>query len=399
MGRDERDLLHGIIGRRRGPRARIAMQILTITNCPLDPGLGSGTTVIRFTQGLRQLGHQVDVLAPADYESWPSVRFAKQLRQGLGGFRTIRDRLAHRRYDVIEFYGAEFWPTIGSLGLTRERPLLVAHTNGLELLNYERERVYHPSRGIRTPASRAIHRALFRLAFKYTDAFVSLCEADRAWVLAHQLYDPSMTAVVPPAPDEVFRNVDELAFRRKEDRVCFIGSWTPRKGVAVIASVMDRVLRDNPHVDLDIFGASADRPVVMNSFDTTLRGRVHVHPPLEPPALAAAVARAKVFFFPSQYEGYGLALLEAMICGLAVVTTPTGLGAELDSDVEAVIVDFEDVEGMRAAINRLLTDEPRRSAIAANGRSRALKLEWNHSAAKLASAYARWVEERAPAAR
>jgi glycosyltransferase involved in cell wall biosynthesis len=370
------------------------MKILTLTNCPLDPALGSGTTVIRFTEGLRQLGHQVDVLAPADYEAWPRLRSAKQLRQGFGAFDAIRRRLAGQRYDVIEFYGAEFWPAIASLALSRERPLLVAHTNGLELLNYERERVYDPLHGIKTTASRAIYRALFELSFRYTDAFVSLCEADRAWVLAHRLYDPSVTAVVAPAPDETFQAIDDEAVRRKDDRVSFIGSWTPRKGIGVIVSVMNRVLRDNRAVVFDVFGASSDRDAVMNGFDAAVRDRVHVHPPMESPALAAAVARAKVFFFPSQYEGYGLALLEAMTCGLAVVTTPTGLGAELDADREAVICAFDDVEGMRAAVDRLLKDEPARSALAAGGRRRALDLRWPDSVSKLSGLYLKWVNDR-----
>jgi glycosyltransferase involved in cell wall biosynthesis len=370
------------------------MRILTITNCPLDPRLGSGTTVIRFANGLRQLGHEVDVLAPADYEYASPIRAAKQLRQGLGAYRAIRNRLAARQYDLIEFYGAEFWPAIAALARSRQPPLLVAHTNGLELLNYEREAVYHPARGIKTAASRAVHRRLFDLSFRDTDAFVSLCEADRQWVLSHRLYEPSMTAVVPPAPDEAFRALDEQAIAHKEDRVAFIGSWTERKGTRVIPSVMNAVLGANSDVVFDVFGASSSKPAVVGSFDPAIRERIQVHGSLEPSALATSVARAKVFFFPSQYEGYGLALLEAMMAGLAVVTTPTGLGAEL-ADTEAIVRDFNDTEGMRAAIDRLLKDSALRSTIAAGGRRRAAALRWEDSASKLSALYAAWVEARA----
>ena len=368
------------------------MRILTVTNCPLDPRLGSGTTVIRFSEGLRQLGHEVDVLPPADYEAWPRARVAKQLRQGLGAFRAVRSRLARRRYDVVEFYGAEFWPTISALSGSSNRPLLVAHTNGLELLNYEREEVYDPPRGIKTAASRAAYRRLFFLSFKGTDAFVSLCEADREWAVAHGLYPRSMTAVVPPAPGDVFQRFAARGVDDKEQRVCFTGSWTARKGIDHIAAVMNQVLRDNPAVVFDVFGASSDRHLVLGVFDASVRDRVVVHPVIEPPALATAMARAKVFFFPSQYEGYGLAVLEAMACGLVVVTTPTGLGAELDGEQEAVVCDFSDRNAMRAAIESLLKDEPRRLSMVANGRRRALELHWGDNASKLSGAYARWVE-------
>ena len=369
------------------------MRILTITNCPLDPRLGSGTTVIRFGEGLRRLGHEVEVLAPGDYELAPGARFAKQLRQGLGASRAIRARLNRQHYDLVEFYGAEFWPAISRLAGARRRPLLVAHTNGLELLNYEREAAYHPARGLKIAASRSLHRRLFDLSFRHTDAFVSLCQADRQWVLSHGLYEEPMTAVVAPAPDEAFRALDERALAQKEDRVAFIGSWTERKGTGAIAAVMAAVLRQNPQVVFDVFGASANRAAVVASFDAAVRERVQVHGSLEPAALAAAVARARVFFFPSQYEGYGLALLEAMMSGLAVVTTPTGLGAELAPN-EAVVCDFDDRDGMRRAIERLLHDEAWRSTVAANGRRLAAALRWEDSARKLSALYEGWVAAR-----
>jgi len=369
------------------------MRILTITNCPLDPRLGSGTTVIRFAGGLRQLGHEVDVLAPHDYELGRGIRVAKQLRQGFGASRAIRDRLANRPYDLVEFYGAEFWPAIGRLARARRRPLLVAHTNGLELLNYEREAAYHPARGLKVAASRSVHRLLFTRSFRETDAFVALCEADRDWVVNHRLYDPSMTAVVPPAPDEAFRTAAAAAAVHKENRVAFIGSWTERKGIDTIAAVMHAVLRADPQVVFDVFGASANAPAVAASFDPAVRDRVQVHGSLEPASLAAAVARAKVFFFPSQYEGYGLALIEAMMSGLAVVTTPTGLGAEL-SAAEAMVCGFDDRDAMRRAIERLLHDETLRASLAAQGRRRAAALSWEDSARKLAALYENWLAGR-----
>jgi glycosyltransferase involved in cell wall biosynthesis len=379
------------MARRYGACVHTLMRVLSITNCPLDPRLGSGTTVIRFAEGLRRLDHDVEIMAPRDYESAPRIRVAKQLRQGLGAYRAIAGRLAAQRYDLIEFYGAEFWPAIVSLARRRRRPLLVAHTNGLELLNYEREARYHPARGLKVAASRSVHRRLFGLSFRHTDAFVSLCEADRRWVVNHRLYGSSMTAVVPPAPDEAFRALDEHALEGKEDRVAFIGSWTERKGIGLIAAVMGAVLLAHPQVVFDVFGASASATAVAGSFDPAVRGRIQVHGSLEPSALAAAVARAKVFFFPSQYEGYGLALLEAMMCGLAVVTTPTGLGAEL-AGTEGLVCDFEDGEGMRRAIERLLQDESLRSRIAANGRRRAAALRWEDSAVQLSNVYGAWLD-------
>jgi glycosyltransferase involved in cell wall biosynthesis len=133
-------------------------------------------------------------------------------------------------------------------------------------------------------ASRAIHRTLFVRSFRHTDAFVALCEADREWVIAHRLYPRSMTAVVPPAPGDTFQNVAAQTLAAKEDRVCYTGSWTARKGIDHIAAVMNQVLRDNPKVVFDVFGASPDRPLVISAFDAAVRARVVVQPGMDPAA-------------------------------------------------------------------------------------------------------------------
>src|SRR5262245_14752011 len=109
------------------------MKILTITNCPLDPTLGSGKTVIRYSEGLRAAGHTVRVLEPKDYETARAFGRGKRLRQAIGSWQRISEELKTDKFDLIEFFGAEFWLAITRLAGERERPLLVAHTNGLEL--------------------------------------------------------------------------------------------------------------------------------------------------------------------------------------------------------------------------------------------------------------------------
>ena len=115
------------------------------------------------------------------------------------------------------------------------QPLIVAHTDGLELLASERERAYDPPVGfrknLRARFSRHTHERLSRAAFAYADAFVSLCELDREHVLRLGLYPPQRAAVVAPGLDKEYLSTP-LATRR-EERVATKAPWLPRKGSLV----------------------------------------------------------------------------------------------------------------------------------------------------------------------
>ena len=82
-----------------------------------------------------------------------------------------------------------------------------------------------------------------------------------------------------------------------------------------------------------------------------------------------------VFCLPSYAnEGVPQALMQAMACGLAVVSTPIGSIAEIVSDgTTGVLVPPSEVEALRAALDALLVDPVRRTALARNAREAALE--------------------------
>lgn len=82
-----------------------------------------------------------------------------------------------------------------------------------------------------------------------------------------------------------------------------------------------------------------------------------------------------VFCLPSYAnEGVPQALMQAMACGVTVVSTPIGSIGEIVSDgTTGVLVPPGDVERLRAALDALLADPARREALARNARATALE--------------------------
>lgn len=373
----------------------LLLKILLLSSCPLDPMLGSGKTRLRWSEGLRTLGHTVDVCEPRDYETWYGMRKARRFRQAWGACDLVREKLADQDYDLIDCCGAEFGLMCWRLLRAKDRPLLVAHTDGLELLASDRDRVYLPARGLhgrtRSWWSRQTHDRLSRLAFANADAFVALCDLDRDYVVDRGLFPPERSAVVPPGLDDEYLN---RGFRSdKEDRIAFTGSWTTRKGIGTLAAVITAVLRRRGEVHFDVFGAASQRDVVRAAFPKDLQHRIMVHGRLSNAALAVQLTRARIFFFPSQYEGYGMASAEAMACSCAVITTPTGFGAELRHGEDGLLCDFDDAAAMEAAIIGLLDDRASCERIARAGWTRVNKLRWDVNVRKLSALYSTWVAD------
>lgn len=370
------------------------MRILSLSTCPLDPQLGSGKTRLRWSQGLRELGHTVDMAEPREYETWHGMRRALRFRQAWGACSFVKEKLRAGRYDLIEFFGAEFGLITRQLSKLKERPLIVAHTDGLELLASERERGYNPPGSFMARAHAwywtETHERLSRAAFLYADAFVTGCGLDREYVIEHTLFEPERTAVVEPGLDDEYL---ALPFtEKKEHRVAYTGSWIARKGIDKVVTVMTEILTLDRELRFDVYSAG-DREAVLGCFPDSLQDRIDVYDRLRNQQLADGMLRAKVFLFPSQYEGFGMSLGEAMACSCAVVTTPTGFGAELRDRVEAIVCGFDDVEAMKSSVLRLLSDEQERLRIARMGWERVRTLRWDSNIMKLEATYERWCSE------
>ena len=359
--------------------------------------LGSGRTRLAWSTGLRESGHEVETVETD--ELLGVEKHEPRHRRVRLGWKAWRWMETHdlSRFDLIELYGSEFWLGTWRLAARRgPRPFLVAHTDGLELLAAERLAAVaeNPAAGKvprwRRTASELLQRAE-QLAFSRTDGFVTGCELDRRYLLDHHIGNAQRMEVIPLGLDPQYLELP--LSEERDDRIAFLGSWIDRKGIPAFVAAMTPILRSRPALVLDLFGTDAEFDNPLRDFPKDVHGQIVVHPRLATPELIKRLSRAKVYFFPSEYEGFGLALAEALCCGCAAVTTPTGFGAELRDGLEALLCPFGDSAAMRAAIERLLDDEPLRKRVSRAGWKRVQGLRWDCSIRKLEDTYLRWLDE------
>ena len=95
---------------------------------------------------------------------------------------------------------------------------------------------------------------------------------------------------------------------------------------------------------------------------------------------------ATLFLNATLFEGFGLPILEAFACGVPVITANRGAAAEIAGD-SALLVDPADINSIREAITRLLSDEGLRYNLKKNGLEEVKHFSWEHAAKETLKIY------------
>jgi glycosyltransferase involved in cell wall biosynthesis len=142
-------------------------------------------------------------------------------------------------------------------------------------------------------------------------------------------------------------------------RLLCVASIVPRKGHDTLLDALARLA----HLDwrlICVGGVDRDTAFagrVMSQREASAVGdRVAFVGELEGEALDAAYHGADIFVLPTYYEGYGMAVAEAVARGIPVVSSPTGAIAELIGRDAGILVPAGDAGLLAATLERLMAD-------------------------------------------
>ena len=180
-----------------------------------------------------------------------------------------------------------------------------------------------------------------------------------------------------------------------------VATVSPRKGHALLLSALAAVAQRNWRLtcagSLDRDGATVTR-VRTQLRAYRLEDRVSLAGDMDAAALADLYDRADLFVLPTLYEGYGMAVAEALARGLPVISTATGAIEDLvlgrvrlhPGQPAGIVVPPGDLAAFTDALSRVLGDAQLRAQFAAGARRVRDRLPtWDAAAAAMAGALER----------
>ena len=151
--------------------------------------------------------------------------------------------------------------------------------------------------------------------------------------------------------------------------VLMIYNPAPTKAVRVGVGATELLRASRPDLRVEMFGGF-QRPAWLSD------DIAYHHQPVRS-ELVELYRRSKTFMLSSALEGFGLASLEAMACGAALVTTDNGGSADYaEHEANSLVAPVGDHAALASALDRLLNNPRLRDRLAAAGGETAARYRW-----------------------
>jgi glycosyltransferase involved in cell wall biosynthesis len=375
------------------------MRILFMSDTPADPDSGAAGTELRTIAALRALGHEVDALwsdALGRRISHGNLHYLLELPRAYGD--AMRRQLAHAAYDVVHASQPHGYLAAREARARGVSPVFVHRSHGFEPRVAAAMKRWQPFEKCRSPARRIASAALaalleinYRGIARYAHGHIvssSLC----ADTLREYGVPRTRIAVIPQAPPESFRAPAPAFDAARVDRLLHVGQFAFVKGPHVLARAFEAVLRKRPNATLTYVCSAAHHNRARELFDAQTRHRVTFVDWMPQHELSAIYDSHGVFLFPSLFEGFGKALVEAMARGLAVVASDEGAAHDfLINGENGLRVPVGDADAMAQACLRLAADPARAARMGELARQTALACTWQRTASETADFYRRLI--------
>lgn len=189
----------------------------------------------------------------------------------------------------------------------------------------------------------------------------------------------SQCIVIPNAINpNLFHKLNKDELRKKHNIakddfvVAFVGQFTERKGILRIAEALNRIGDDK--IKAFFIGSGPQQPEYKG---TIVSGRI------DHDLLPEYLNCADVFVLPTQSEGCCNAMIEAMACGLPVISSDRSFNWDVLNNENAILIDPDNIEEITISIKKIYEDVDLRERLSSNALTTASELTLPKRATKI----------------
>lgn len=207
---------------------------------------------------------------------------------------------------------------------------------------------------------------------KQLDRFVVLTEEDKsAWPELHNI------CVIPDPLSFVPKSISPLT----EKRVIAVGRYVYQKGFDLLLQAWAEIEQQFPDWHLAIFGDGNRAPYEQQMKNLGIdSSRCHLNGPIAD--IQNEYINSSIFAFSSRFEGFGMVLVEAMACGLPVVSfaCPCGPKDIIKNGEDGLLIEREDVEALAKGLSQVMNSDSLRHSMAKVGMENVRRFSMQHIA-------------------
>ena len=369
------------------------MKILLIVHYKFEPNSGAAGVIWKLGQYYQQLGHQIKYYSLDNLPDWlpelaKIVLFPWFVALHIG-------KLARcQAVDVVDSSTGDtwLWSTIGQY-LSKNPPAIVVRDHGLDSIEHQ-EFLKDVRLGKRPMSWKyPLYRGSIRLweeatALRQADLVLLLNRPTLEYAVENLKVDKQKTQLIINGIPENFLNLPYQPLNIEENptiQIAQIGTYIPRKGIQYSVPALNKILHRYPQVQVTFLGTQCrecpDVEQVYADFDPKLRDRVTVIPRYPHELLPTLLQNHQIKLLPSTCEAFGMALVEAMACGLAPIVTATPGPMEIVThDRDGIVILPRNSEAIVNALERLLTNYDDLERLRHNAHATAQKYSWGEIA-------------------
>lgn len=191
---------------------------------------------------------------------------------------------------------------------------------------------------------------------KRLDRFVVLTEEDKvSWT------ELSNVEVIP---DPLAFDIDQVSPLTNK-RVIAVGRYVYQKGFDLLLQAWKKIEQQHPDWELAIYGMG-ERTPYEQLIDKLQIDRNRCHLNGSTPDIKAEYLNSSLFVFSSRFEGFGMVLIEAMACGLPVVSfdCPCGPKDIVRHNEDGLLVPSGNIDSLAEAMHQMMSDDNLRQRMA-----------------------------------
>jgi len=376
------------------------LRILIVANTNPDPDSGAGGTEVQTVQELRKLGNQVDTIWRNDLSHRiKHGNFHYLLELPFTYWSTIKRKIKHTQYDVIHINQPHGWYAAMRLKLMGFDGVIINRSHGWEanvsrsLAPWRRKYEYSEKQSVKKVLGKPMHWVLTNLTTRWSvywaDCTLVSSTHDRDFICSTYKLDNNKISIIPQGVNDAFLNKTSLDTNKRGARnILYVGQFAFIKAPMLIAEVFNILTDENREIEITWCCAESHHAEVRKLLSKEAQSKVTLVGWRSQETLVELYASHAIFVFPSFYEGFGKAFLEAMSCGCVPVCSNTGGMRDIVLHREnGMLSEVGDYQQMTEDILYLLADHNRLRKMSKRAEMDVAHLSWSRFAGELENLY------------